>query len=55
MDKTISQSELVLLIGPVLSMPQPGVGLLWVGLIFEMHDYPELSTETVGNFGGFAY
>ena len=22
---------------------------------FEMNDYPELSTETVGNFGGFAY
>ena len=24
-------------------------------LDFEMNDYPELSTETVGNFGGFAY
>ena len=22
---------------------------------FEMNDYPELSTEIVGNFGGFAY
>ena len=45
----------VLFIEPMLSMPQPGVGLLQAGLIFEMHNYPELSTETVGNFSGFAY
>ena len=45
----------VLFIESVFSMPQRDVGLLSVGLIFKMDYYSELSTETVGNFGSFAY
>ena len=46
---------LVLLIRTSVEYATERCGFVVGRFYFEMHDYPELSTETVGNFGGFAY
>ena len=46
---------LVLLIRTSVEYATERCGFVGGRFDFEMNDYPELSTETVGNFGGFAY